>query len=423
MATFYAQYPATTGVSAGSVTTVQGEGTAGTPVGGLLTVQGDPAGTPIPVTGSITATNPSVAPTGAAVPADATYAGMNVGGNLTGLTGTVNGLQTVINAAIPAGTAIIGKVGIDQTTPGTTNGVQVNAALPAGSNIIGNIRIDQTTPGTTNGVQVNAALPAGANTIGAVTQASGPWTVTGSGTAGTAAAGVVTIQGIASMTAVKVDPSGGTGAVNVTQFGGNNVVTGTGTSGVGIPRVTVSSDSGLASVTTVSTVTTVSAVTAITNALPAGSNIIGNVRIDQTTPGTTNGVQVNAALPAGSNIIGNIRIDQTTPGTTNAVQTTSGTACVWQAEGSIAFGSITNAYQTIFTPSANTKILYMRNNTNASISVSMDAGSTLNFVLDAGDQVATDLVANGLKCTTAAIQIKYTVGAPTSGSVRVNGVS
>jgi hypothetical protein len=46
-------------------------------------------------------------------------------------------LANAATAAIPAGTAIIGKVGIDQTTPGTTNGVQVNAALPAGTNTIG----------------------------------------------------------------------------------------------------------------------------------------------------------------------------------------------------------------------------------------------------------------------------------------------
>lgn len=52
-----------------------------------------------------------------------------------------------------AGTAIAGKFGIDQTTPGTTNGVQVNAALPAGTNVIGKVSIDQTTPGTTNAVQ------------------------------------------------------------------------------------------------------------------------------------------------------------------------------------------------------------------------------------------------------------------------------
>lgn len=57
-----------------------------------------------------------------------------------------------------------------------------------------------------------------------------------------------------------------------------------------------------------------------TIALSAGAAIVGNFRIDQTTPGTTNGVVVTTALPAGANIIGNVRIDQTTPGTTNAVQ-------------------------------------------------------------------------------------------------------
>ncbi len=41
----------------------------------------------------------------------------------------------------------------------------------------------------------------------------------------------------------------------------------------------------------------------------AGSAIIGKVGIDQTTPGTTNGVQVNAALPAGSNVIGHVITD------------------------------------------------------------------------------------------------------------------
>src|ERR1051326_4910315 len=41
--------------------------------------------------------------------------------------------------ALTAGAALIGKVGIDQTTPGTPNGVQVNAALPAGTNAIGKL--------------------------------------------------------------------------------------------------------------------------------------------------------------------------------------------------------------------------------------------------------------------------------------------
>lgn len=44
--------------------------------------------------------------------------------------------NTVVSGAVAllAGTAIIGKVGIDQTTPGTTNGVAVNqSALPSGA--------------------------------------------------------------------------------------------------------------------------------------------------------------------------------------------------------------------------------------------------------------------------------------------------
>ncbi len=69
--------------------------------------------------------------------------------------------------ALVAGTAIIGKVGIDQTTPGTTNGVQVNAALPAGSNVIGHVIADS---GSTTAVTGNVAstVADGANvTLGA----------------------------------------------------------------------------------------------------------------------------------------------------------------------------------------------------------------------------------------------------------------
>jgi hypothetical protein len=56
---------------------------------------------------------------------------------------------------LKAGTNIIGKVGIDQTTPGTTNGVQVNAELPAGTQNIGDVDV--------------ASIAAGANRIGKVT--------------------------------------------------------------------------------------------------------------------------------------------------------------------------------------------------------------------------------------------------------------
>lgn len=51
-----------------------------------------------------------------------------------------DGIATfMLDNSIPIGSNVIGKVGIDQTTPGTTNGVQVVAALPAGSNQIGSV--------------------------------------------------------------------------------------------------------------------------------------------------------------------------------------------------------------------------------------------------------------------------------------------
>lgn len=81
--------------------------------------------------------------------------------------GTTNAVQVI--GALPAGTALLGKVGIDQTTPGTTNGVQVTAALPAGTALLGKTGIDQTTPGTTNAVapDVSGFVSGAANTTGA----------------------------------------------------------------------------------------------------------------------------------------------------------------------------------------------------------------------------------------------------------------
>ena len=106
-----------------------------------------------------------------------------------------------------AGTAIMGKVGIDQTTLGATNGVSIadilgnaavagagavgtgtlriavgqdtttvagSATLPAGTNIVGKFGIDQTTVGTTNAIslaQVGATtVSSGAGAVGGGSQ-------------------------------------------------------------------------------------------------------------------------------------------------------------------------------------------------------------------------------------------------------------
>ncbi len=173
-------------------------------------LEADPTTGSLPVNitgGSFTVAVASDGPTGAAVPAQASYVGLNNGGTLIGGVGDSSG------RAIVAG--------------GGT------AGTPAG----------------------------GILTVQGVTSMT-PLLATGTGTAGTAATGVVTVQGIASGTVIPA---------NVSQFGGSAIATGTGTGGSGIPRVTVSSDS--------------------TIGIVAGTAIIGKVAIDQTTPGTTNAVK------------------------------------------------------------------------------------------------------------------------------------
>jgi hypothetical protein len=79
-------------------------------------------------------------------------------------------LQAIANAPTPAGTNLIGKVGIDQTTPGTTNGVQVNAALPAGTNTIGNFGFD---PSSGKGTPASTFLALPATTTTQIVALSG----------------------------------------------------------------------------------------------------------------------------------------------------------------------------------------------------------------------------------------------------------
>jgi hypothetical protein len=271
----------------------------------------------------------------------------------------------VVNAPLPAGTNIIGKVGIDQTTPGTTNGVQVNAALPAGSNTIGNVGvvagaaiigkvgIDQTTPGTTNGVQVNAPLPAGTNVIGhvIVDSTAGPTDLTASGSittqnlnpnSGTATAGsTVGVTGMNGQTTATIQVTGTyTGALTAqgTVDGSNwialafiqNVNTATNAATIasatvgifqadvgGFTAFRISANAAITGTAVVTVrVSTGNALIALDAPLPAGTNAIGNITTVSTVTAVT---AISNALPAGTNLLGKTGIDQTTNGTTNAV--------------------------------------------------------------------------------------------------------
>lgn len=171
-------------------------------------------------------------------------AGIAAGTGVDGV--TVPRVSLATNVALPAGTNLLGKVGIDQTTPGTTDKVSLisgqngiaggtgvtgatvprvtlatDVALPAGTNLLGKVGIDQTTPGTTDKVSLIS--------------------------------------------------------------GQNGIAGGTGVTGANVPRVSLATDV----------------------ALPAGTNLMGKVGIDQTTPGTTDKV----SLISGQNaILGNVGV-------------------------------------------------------------------------------------------------------------------
>lgn len=102
-------------------------------------------------------------------------------------------------------------------------------------------------PALTNALKVD---PSGVTSpvSGTVTanQGGAPWTVTGTGTAGTAASGVLTVQGIASMTKLLVTPDSialpAHQSTNVDQWNGTTTDTNSGTKSAGTLRVVLATD-------------------------------------------------------------------------------------------------------------------------------------------------------------------------------------
>jgi hypothetical protein len=136
-------------------------------------------------------------------------------------------------------------------------------------------------------------------------------------------------------------------SVNQTQINGNTVSSGNGVAGSGVQRVTIASD-----------------------------NTPFAIKIDQTTPGTTNKVSIgtdgtvalNAALPAGSNVIGVIK---TVP------STTCGTTAVTQALAAVPTSS------TAVFASTTCMVAAFFNNTNATaetVTLTDNAGTPVNGV-------------------------------------------
>ncbi len=159
-----------------------------------LTVGSNTFGACIDVTGS--ASNVVVLTGGSGLP---TGAGGGSGGGGGGAVTVADGADVALGAKADAAWAS-GSGSVIALLKNIAAGVA--SPLAAGTAIAGKFGIDQTTPGTTNGVQVNAALPAGTNTIGTVGQlpypvGAVPYTAS---TTGTTAATTATLAGAASVT-------------------------------------------------------------------------------------------------------------------------------------------------------------------------------------------------------------------------------
>lgn len=127
---------------------------------GTMAVSGSVGVNNFPATQNVAITSGSIANTAFGI-TGAIPAGTNVIGHIIADSGSTTAVTSL--PAIPAGTNVIGHVIADS---GSTTAVTSLPAIPtgantigavglnAGSNIVGNFRIDQTTLGTTNGVQI-----------------------------------------------------------------------------------------------------------------------------------------------------------------------------------------------------------------------------------------------------------------------------
>lgn len=241
---------------------VVGPGTAGSPTGGVLSVQGVVSGTVIPVSGTFfQATQP------------------------VSLATNTPTLQSGSTTAVTQATA----ANLNATVVGTgTLAVQNTAATPAGTNVIGHVITDT---GSTTVVTGTVA----------VTQSTSPWVTNDPGIPDTLgqktmanSTGVVLASDQSSIPVAATLSAETTKVIGTVNQGTSPWVTSNATTSVvgngtaaAAQRITLANDSTGA-------IATVGAVTSITNALPAGTNLLGKVGIDQTTPGTTNLVALTA---------------------------------------------------------------------------------------------------------------------------------
>lgn len=307
---------------------------------------------PLPVSTSGSGSNAAAGPTGSAVPSSAGYTGFNVSGNLVGvsvsnplpITGSISATNPSVSAtgsAIPTSATLLG--GSDGTNlqqllvDGSKNlKTVVNAALPAGTNVIGHVIVDTAPTTAVTGTFFQATQPVSASSLplptGAATSAKQP----ALGTAGTASSDVVTVQGIASMTALKVDGSGVTQPVSgtVTANAGTNMST---------ASLALETGGNLATIAGAVSTSKVN-VNLSSGSIPAGTNLIGEVSASNETSTIYNGT--TALTPLFSTI------SASSSGSNTVVSATAGKRIRVLQWDAVATAAVSITWQTSTGPTA-----------------------------------------------------------------------
>jgi hypothetical protein len=252
--------------------TIVGLGTAGTPSGGVVSIQGVSGGQTVPISGTVTATNPSVSTNNSTIPGSSTQMGGSDGTNLQSIrvfdgdtgAGTQYVLGAILRKSASGGTVEAGTsadpLRIDPTGTTTQPISAASLPLPTGAatettlasrladstftsriNTLGQKTMANSTPvviasdqssftvtaniGTTNGLALNATLTGGTQTT-RVTDGTNTAAVKAASTAAVAAdpALVVAISPNSSITATNPSVSTNNSAIpgSSTQIGGSD---------------------------------------------------------------------------------------------------------------------------------------------------------------------------------------------------------
>jgi hypothetical protein len=231
--------------TSGRLVTV-GAGTAGSPVGGVFTIQGVSGGQAVPISGSISATNPSVGTTGAAIPTSSTLVGGSDGTDLRALSTDSSGRLVVIGNVTPANAFTNPTTAFSAySLVGAYNGSTWDEILSRFTNADGEASVstgaieccshsklyngttwDRARGNAAGGQWVQGPSASGSATAGnpllvggingsnvysAAADTSGRFIVVGAGTAGSPVGGVFTIQGVSGGQAVPI-----TGSISAT---------------------------------------------------------------------------------------------------------------------------------------------------------------------------------------------------------------